>query len=567
VFNKLVVVHLLGGRFMHYEVTLFQFFQPHIRQETSIEQLATIWQCSSRYAKTIVQKLQQTQTIRWETSRGRGKKPYLTLLKTKQECVFELFKQYWDKEQYEAGYALLGEHELLNDLKIQDWLLHQYGIHQTKNAEQIFRYPFYDVNLTFDPTEALSRHDAHFIKQLHEPLFKENELTGEIEGNLLFHYETTDYQRWRFILRKGILFHNLKPLKASDVKYSLERIESLAKPYFDIVGIEIINDYELVFMLSKPFAILSDILTSFRTVVLPENQPDGKIGCGPFMLVEHSNKRLFLKTFERYFHTRPYIDGIEMIYTDQLTDFGISYIPYPNEIPQKKVTIQDIGASYIVLNCNAGPLQQKDLRETIYALIDPVQFVVGNNEMIASSWIPNKEVNTKFDAKTKSPPIHFPTLIIGYQQIRPDANYLDKALILQRQLEAYGISSELQSIDLQKTVDEINDNVDIYIGGVTIGKQKNVSLLNTYYSKPKVFFVLLDEENKKWLSKRLEQIFSNEKSDASLQTFQQIEHHLQSIYCLKFLTHRRYHRYIREDSIYEGLEFNDNGHIEYKKLY
>ena len=43
---------------MHYELRLFDFFNEHVRKETSVDELAQIWHCSTRYAKTIVKKMQ-----------------------------------------------------------------------------------------------------------------------------------------------------------------------------------------------------------------------------------------------------------------------------------------------------------------------------------------------------------------------------------------------------------------------------------------------------------------------------------------------------------------------------
>ena len=188
---------------MHYQLRLFDFFHENIRKETSIEELAHIWQCSTRYAKTIIKKLQHEQIVKWETTKGRGKKPFITMIRSKEDCIIRLFTSYWEKHKFEDAYAFIGEYDMLNHPTIQKWL------------------------------QALSNWDAHLIKQIHEPLFKENEQNGEIETNLLFTFETNDYRTWRFILRKGVYFHNLKPVQAIDIQFSLERLAQFAKPYFD----------------------------------------------------------------------------------------------------------------------------------------------------------------------------------------------------------------------------------------------------------------------------------------------------------------------------------------------
>lgn len=553
---------------MHYELKLFEFFSVLTRQETSIEELARIWQCSTRYAKTIVQKLHKKNIIKWETAKGRGKKPYITLLNSKDECIFNLFTYYWEKNQFDLAYSLLGEHQMLNEPKIQEWLQLQYGVHKKDNAKHIFCFPLHDEasNITFNPLHAISNYDAHFIKQVHETLFKENEQTGEIEGNLLFHYESLDYRKWRFILRKGIYFHNLKLVHAEDVLYSLERLVELAKPYFDFEKIEIIHDYELVLTLSNPFALLPHLLTSFRTVILPKEHADGFIGCGAFMLEKQSKQRLQLKTFDHYFNTRPYIDGIDVIFANNGIDLGISYLPYPKSIAQRTVLIQDVGADYVVLNCKTGPLQQEEMRETIYALIHADDFVsIDQQEIVATGWLPNSKPLGN-NATIKCAGISFPNLTIGFQQIHPGVNHFNKALILQKQLKEHGILSTLQCIDLQQS-SELDDSIDIFIGGAIIGRQKVISILNKFFTRPKAILSLLDNHNKQIILNKLETIYSGRLTYSYEQVFQDIEQHLQKMYCMKFLTQHQHHLYIREDFNYQNLQFDEKGFIRYKQIY
>ena len=178
---------------MHYQLRLFDFYKEHVRTETSVEELAQIWQCSTRYAKTIVKKLQQQQIIKWEVTKGRGKKPFITILQLKEQCIVNIFISYWGKNQFEEAYSFLGKYEMVKHPTIQTWLQQQYGMKQNEQLQHTLRLPFSHQDITLHPLHAISNWDSHLIKQIHEPLFKENEETGEIEGNLLFHYETTDY--------------------------------------------------------------------------------------------------------------------------------------------------------------------------------------------------------------------------------------------------------------------------------------------------------------------------------------------------------------------------------------
>lgn len=549
---------------MHYQLRLFDFFNENVRKETSVEELAQIWQCSTRYAKTIVKKLQQQQIIKWEVNKGRGKKPFITILQSKEDCIIHVFISYWEKNQFEEAYSFLGEYQMVKNPMIQNWLQQQYGMQQNEKLQHILRLPFSQQNVILDPLQAISNWDAHLMKQIHEPLFKENEATGEMEANLLFDYETTDYQKWRFILRKGAYFHHMKPVCAADIQFSLERLAQFAKPYFDYEQFEIVHDYEIILTLSKPFAVLPELLSSFRTVILPKDRPDGLVGCGPFMLGSLSPYNIKLTTFDYYFKKRPYIDGIEFIFDNNDTDYGISFNPYPNDIPQKELLMQQLATDYVVLNMRNGPLQNEEMRETIYALIQPEDFI--NNaktETVASNWLSSQK--QQLFATIKCSGDDFPTLKIGYQHLSSHANYLDKALILQSKLHQFGIKIELKCIDLQKD-EKVDTSIDLFIGGAKFGKQKILSILNIYFTKPKAILSFLDDYHRNLVIHTLEKIYIT-KQHSFDETLNELVEQTQKIYCLKLLTHRQKRLYVREDFRYKNLKFDTSGFIQYSKIF
>ena len=74
---------------MEFEYLLSKHFYHYGRSETSIESLAERLNCSTRYTKTIVHKLHAQQKILWETSRGRGKKPFITVFRSEEEVLID----------------------------------------------------------------------------------------------------------------------------------------------------------------------------------------------------------------------------------------------------------------------------------------------------------------------------------------------------------------------------------------------------------------------------------------------------------------------------------------------
>lgn len=530
---------------MDYGLTLFQYFSPFIRTETSIHQLTQIWHCSERHTKKLVQKLQQQNLIVWEPTLGRGKKPFLTLTQTKNHYIKQLFQANWLSGKFEQAFQLLVEHHLVNDPSIQLWLNEQFGMKKNNEDALIFSFPHTKSNLVFDPLLAETNIDAHFISQIHETLFNVNEATGEVEGNLVFHYETVDFKQWRIVLRKGVFFHNLKPVTARDVKYSLERLSALAKPYFHMETISIIHDYELIIYLSNHFAPLPHLLASYRSVIIPFGQTTETIGCGPFVLKEYSEHQVSLQTFDHYFKIRPYIDGVDVLFLPNEMDIGISKYPYPEPIKQHEISVPNQAVEYIVLNNQCGMLKNNNVRQAIYEMVE-------------------------LDAPLTIPPqlqIHedMPTLVIGYQFIDEESHHLLQAQSLKEQLSLAGIPCNLQSIDIHN-VKSLDHSLDIYIGNMTIGKYSILPLLNLFLSKPKAILSLVDTATTAHILQKLDQVYRAH-CERYEDVFAQLKNELMANYCLKILSSPTYPLYIRDDFIYKNLAFDDLGFVRYEKIY
>ena len=79
--------------------------------------------------------------------------------------------------------------------------------------------------------------------------------------------------RYRFNLRRGVKFHNGDEMKASDVKFSLERAIASARVGFIvnmIDRVEIVNDYQVIFHLKFPFAPLLSNLAHIGAGIVSE---------------------------------------------------------------------------------------------------------------------------------------------------------------------------------------------------------------------------------------------------------------------------------------------------------
>ncbi|WP_274310355.1 ABC transporter substrate-binding protein [Solibacillus daqui] len=545
---------------MNYELALFKHFETQQRTETSIELIASIWHCSTRHAKTQLHRLHDEQLIQWEPFKWRGKKPFLTITAEEIDILLYAMKTLWKKNKYEEAIQLAKDMEKLNHPTIQQWLNAQFGL-QNENNNHVFRQTMYYVELCLDPLKALSRHDMHVLEQIHETLFKIDDC-GIAQPNLLFHYATKDSRTWHFILKKGVQFHHLQELTAQDVVATLTASANYFTHLFKIVKIIAMGRYEFHLELKKPCALLPYFLASTRLVILPTDRSP-QIGCGAFMLKEISEKGLTLQAFVNYFNERPWIDKVDIVYNEAFQSDSIRYEPYEKSIPSRKIVYKEPGACYMCLNSRYGPLVDKELRAAIWHRIKASEYILlEENENVAHGWqLDATPINL---VESNKGLLFVGQLTIGYQQIREGVNHKEKAEVLQKQLANMGIASTLQCINFKKPQEDLNQRIDIFIGGIAIGKNVPLSLVQMYLAEPKPMMQFATIEEEQQITERLQTILE---TNIDLTSFEWIEHRLQQNYSLKFLTHRHHIYYVREDTPYKHVQFDKNGRIDYRNMY
>ncbi len=132
-----------------------------------------------------------------------------------------------------------------------------------------------------------------------------------------------DPKTYIFNLRRGVLFHNGREMKAADVKFSLERIVGLggrSKWYtllLDMDKVEIVNDYQVRILMKHPSApFLANL--AFGMIVAKENVDQiglNPIGTGPFKFVERvPNSHLLVRKWDKFYvQGQPKVDEIRWI--------------------------------------------------------------------------------------------------------------------------------------------------------------------------------------------------------------------------------------------------------------
>lgn len=545
---------------MEYELLLSKHFQPHIRTETTIAELAKLLNCSTRYVKTIVQQLHKAGRIKWESFKGRGKKPYITMHRSTEEVMLDAIKTLWSAGKYEEAIQLAKQFHMLDTPAVKQWITQQLGM-QTVQGEHVFVQSMYEVELFLDPKKSISRHDSHMMEQIHETLLRIDD-SGRLEANLLFAYETADEKVWHFVLRKGIQFHDGSFLTAEEAKQSIEYISPLYAKMYEIEHMTILSRYAFTVTLTKRCPLFLHYLASPRFIMLNKSlQFD--IGCGPFRLKTNNAEKIEFVTFEHYFKERPWIDRVELLLTNEAALSPIHYMP-PEQEPYETIEQIEQGASYLFMNSRRPAFCDVASRAYIWHRIMSEAFILHPEaEFVANGWLTSRP-KLHIDA----PPLQKPTfqapLRIGYQQIRTGANHYDYAKKLQHLLNELHIESELICMNYQQYEQLDFQEIDLFVGGNAFSHDIHLSLYVLYTTSGRQLFTMMNAADKQTAQALLEQAKETDTPDARLY---ELECFFQTSYHLKFLKHRKHVFYVQANSNFSGVTFDTHGRIHYRRLY
>lgn len=136
-------------------------------------------------------------------------------------------------------------------------------------------------------------------------------------------FTTQDAKTWVFKLRKGVQFHDGKPLTPADVVFSMMRHKdpataSRAKVLADqIEAVTASGPDEVTFRLTSPNADLPAILGTYHFHIVKEGTTDfsAGIGTGPFKVKEFKPgvRSIAVRNDNYWKPGRPYLDEIELV--------------------------------------------------------------------------------------------------------------------------------------------------------------------------------------------------------------------------------------------------------------
>ncbi|SHJ99502.1 glutathione ABC transporter substrate-binding protein [Paramaledivibacter caminithermalis] len=165
---------------------------------------------------------------------------------------------------------------------------------------------------SLDPHATNDQPSSRVSKQIYNTLV-ESTVDMELVPGLAESWNQVDETTWEFNIRKGVKFHNGEELKASDVKFSIDRMlasKKVAHIVEAIDSVEVIDDYKVIIKTKEPFGPLLAHLSHTATSIVNEkavteageNYGQNPVGTGPFKFVSwEAGDKITLERFDDYY--------------------------------------------------------------------------------------------------------------------------------------------------------------------------------------------------------------------------------------------------------------------------
>lgn len=288
--------------------------------KTALPMLAQTLFTSSRHARNLLNDMQQLGWLTWRPKVGRNQRSTLIL----HSPLAEL------KNQLAALRIQQGKYEKALEILENDHVAFGYLLQTTSGASM--REGRLHIQLTYKrPFERLVPHDMqrsserYLLRQVYCCLVHSNG-NGILEPQLAhhWHYDETNLE-WIFYLRPGLSFHNGNAIDAKGVANLFNKLKALPHYRSELshlveVSAPLVN--KVVFKLNIADQGFGGLLSGVKYGIQPANQLNDSeskrvIGSGPFSISEHSNAKLCLEAFERYYGCRALTDQVTIWQIDE----------------------------------------------------------------------------------------------------------------------------------------------------------------------------------------------------------------------------------------------------------
>lgn len=282
---------------------------------------------------------------------------------------------------------------------INPWSINQL---QPLTGDGMLRIAFYKDIYTLNPFKGIQDEKECPLPMIYDSLLQLDD-GGGVVPRMATGFKQVDPTTYDVTIRKGMKWHDGKPVTAEDVKFSYEyqtkwEIVSITNYLKNIQDIQILDPYRLRFKLKSPFAptvyfvfVLPKVLPKhiWEDILKKENlgRPDdylnlNPIGSGPYKLVYWRRGEEFKLVRNEDYYEPPKIAGlIQHNYAHQEGVFmalekgeaDLNYFPFmPDLVLQAKklshltdISLPTIRIDYIGFDCKQEPFKRPEVRRAL----------------------------------------------------------------------------------------------------------------------------------------------------------------------------------------------------------
>ncbi|MDR1978760.1 MAG: ABC transporter substrate-binding protein [Synergistaceae bacterium] len=404
---------------------------------------------------------------------------------------------------------------------------------------------------SLDPHAAPDLASTSVMTQMMESLVT-IDAKGEIAPLLAESFEKLDELNYKFVLRKGVKFHNGEEMKAGDVKFTFTRAVNTGKVIdyvvrnIDVDNIKIIDDYTIVVPSKTPDSSFLACLSHYCAGVIlsekavneaGENVGTQPVGTGPYKFVNwQKGNRVVLERFDDYWGEKAKTPNLVFRAITEGTnrcieletggaDVALSLLPIDvNRVAENSklslIRVPAPSVMYLGMNVSEEPLSDIRVRQAISLAIDNraiVKIAFKGVGLAARGPVP--PTIKYYDASLPEilPDVDKAKALMeeaGYKDgfktelwCRDDKSYIDTATIIQAQLKKIGIDVSIQVMEWGAFLEKLKQreqklylqawnsviaDPDYSLFGVFHSSQKLTGLNRGVYGNPEVD-KLLDE--------------------------------------------------------------------------
>ncbi|MFI8418666.1 SgrR family transcriptional regulator [Serratia sp. NPDC078593] len=393
----------------------------------TMAQLAALFYCSERHARTLVQQLQDQGWLSWHSQAGRGKRAQLQCLKTPDELRAMLLQRLLQRGDHRAALELAR----VNPQHLQELLSPHLGGQWLADSPTL-RIPYYRPLESLEPLTLTGRAEQHLVSTLHAGLTRFHTGNPHPQPDLAHHWQiSADGLRWQFFLRSQLRWHNGEQLSGQQVLQTLEnlKLHPRSQPSLtSVTKISLPHALCIQFDLHTPDYWLAHRLADLPCLIThPESVT---LGAGPFKLMLNEAHLVRLEQHSFYHLQHPYLESIEYWITPEPdADYGVTRCQHPVQItlgqqeelplaqPVQRSTSP--GWCYLALNLQRGIVSERQGKRLLMLIQQsgllanlpiPNGVITPSEEMLPGWAIPQHEVMEELSLPSKLTLLYHPPI-------------------------------------------------------------------------------------------------------------------------------------------------------------